>query len=175
VSAAPDTLRLRDATPDDFAAILALNAASVHFLSPLDLPRLRQLHDRAAYHRVVVDGERVVAFLLAFREGADYDSTNYLWFAARYPNFLYIDRVVVAEDRRGSQLGLRLYEDVAAFAAACEVDELACEFDVLPPNPISQRFHERFGFVEVGRQSVADGKKQVSLRLLHVPARRPTL
>ena len=83
LSPAPDSPRLdpRDATPDDFPAILALNAESVHFLSPLDAPRLQRLHAQAAYHRIVTAGGGVAAFLLAFREGADYDSPNYRWFA----------------------------------------------------------------------------------------------
>jgi hypothetical protein len=86
---------LRDARREDFAAILALNAESVHFLSPLTAERLDALHRAAAYHKIIeIDGE-VAAFLLAFREGAPYDSPNYLWFAERYPEFLYIDRIVV--------------------------------------------------------------------------------
>ena len=52
---------IRDAAPRDFPAILALNAESVHFLSPLDEARLRRLHTQAARHRVVeVDGSHVI-------------------------------------------------------------------------------------------------------------------
>jgi predicted GNAT superfamily acetyltransferase len=43
----------------------------------------------------------IAAFLLAFREGAGYDSVNYRWFAQRYERFLYVDRVVVAPAARG--------------------------------------------------------------------------
>jgi predicted GNAT superfamily acetyltransferase len=100
-SPAPDAPQLREAVADDFPAILTLNAESVDFLSPLDAPRLQHLHAQAAYHRVVVVQGAVVAFLLAFREGADYDSPNYRWFARHDPRFLYIDRVVVAAARRG--------------------------------------------------------------------------
>jgi len=39
----PERCRLRDATPADFPAILALNEASVAVLSPLDGPRLARL------------------------------------------------------------------------------------------------------------------------------------
>jgi predicted GNAT superfamily acetyltransferase len=41
---------------------------------------------------------------------------------------------------------------------------VTCEYDIEPPNPASERFHRGFGFTEVGRQSVAGGKKQVSLQ-----------
>jgi len=98
-------LNLRDAQRVDLSAILALNEASVRFLSPLTSARLEALHRSAAYHKVVdIEGE-IAAFLLAFREGAPYDSPNYLWFVERYPHFLYVDRIVVAAAHRGSGLG----------------------------------------------------------------------
>lgn len=155
---------IRPAGADDFPAILALNAESVHFLSPLDATRLQALHAQAAYHRVVdIDG-RVVAFLLALREGADYDSPNYRWFAQRYAQFLYIDRVVVGAAQQGRGLGARLYEDLFAFARANNAGHVTCEFDVEPPNPTSAGFHARFGFREVGTQRLGGSNKQVSLQ-----------
>jgi len=154
---------LRDAVAADFPAILALNAESVRFLSPLDGARLLRLHAQAAYHRVVDSDGAVVAFLLAFREDADYDSPNFRWFTRQYPQFLYIDRVVVAAAAQGRGLGARLYDDIIAFAAARGVTPLTCEFDLDPPNPASERFHGRYGFREVGRQRLANGK-QVSLQ-----------
>jgi predicted GNAT superfamily acetyltransferase len=165
---------IRAATPDDFAAILALNAQSVHFLSPLDAARLSHLHAQAAYHRVIESNGTIAAFLLAFREGADYDSPNYRWFAQRYAQFLYIDRVVVASAAQGTGVGIQLYKDIAAFAAAAGIASLTCEYDLDPPNPVSARLHERFGFREVGRQQVGVTKtKQVSLQLCTLEAARP--
>lgn len=157
---------IRDATPADFDAILRLNAESVRFLSPLAAPRLAHLHAQAAWHRVAcVDGQ-VAAFLLALREGAAYDSQNYLWFAARYPRFLYIDRVVVDSAFQSRRLGTLLYEDLLAHARGTQVGRVTCEFDIEPANPASARFHARFGFREVGRQNVAYAAKAVSLQEL---------
>jgi predicted GNAT superfamily acetyltransferase len=159
---------IRDATSADLAAILALNLESVQFLSPLDLPRLQRLHAQAAYHRVVDADGSVAAFLLAFREGTDYDSPNYRWFAQQYPRFLYIDRVVVAQAQQGRGLGARLYDDIIAFAARTGAGLLTCEFDLEPPNPVSAKFHARCGFREVGSQWLGGGKKQVSLQVRNV-------
>jgi predicted GNAT superfamily acetyltransferase len=156
---------IRDAAAVDFPAILALNAESVHFLSPLDETRLHHLHAQAAYHRVVEIEDRVAAFLLAFREGADYDSPNYRWFARHYPAFLYIDRVVVARVAQGQGLGAKLYDDILTFAARSGVARLTCEFDLHPPNPPSAKFHQRYGFREIGTQWIGAGKKQVSLQM----------
>lgn len=160
---------IRDATPGDFAAILALNDESVHVLSPLDAQRLAALHRSAAYHKVVDAGGGIAAFLLAFREGAPYDSPNYLWFVGCYPHFLYIDRIVVAPTHRGGGLGAMLYDDIEAFAAASGAPWLTCEFDIEPPNPASMRFHARMGFREVGTQAIG-GRKRVSLQAKAIAA-----
>src|SRR5579883_1800566 len=151
---------IRDAAPGDFPAILALNAESVRFLSPLDEARLRHLHGQAAYHRVLEIDGAIAAFLLALREGADYDSPNYLWFAEHYGQFLYIDRVVVDTRHQGCGFGNRLYDDLIAVAKKAGIAPLTCEFDLDPPNPASAKFHARYGFREVGRQWLGGGKKQ---------------
>ena len=39
------------------------------------------------------------AFIMTFDQDARYDSPNFLWFRERYPRFVYVDRVVVAEKR----------------------------------------------------------------------------
>ena len=156
---------LRDANEADFPAILALNEAHVQVLSPLDAAQLARLHAEAACHRVVEEGNRVVAFLLAFREGAGYQSPNYRWFCEHYARFLYVDRVVVAA--QGGGIGTRLYREVYALARRQGVPFVTCEYDIEPPNPASERFHARLGFREVGRAELG-GKKTVSRQLLDV-------
>lgn len=161
---------VRDATASDFPAILALNAESVQFLSPLDAERLQRLHVQAAYHRVIDLAGEVAAFLLVLREGADYDSPNYLWFTQRYARFLYIDRIVVDVRRHGQGLAAQLYDDLLAFAKTHGVAQLTCEFDLAPPNPASAKFHARYGFREVGTQWLGGGRKQVSLQARAIDA-----
>jgi hypothetical protein len=92
----PNPHIIRNAEPADFAQVLALNEESVRFLSPMDAPRLALLHSQAAYHRVVESSGQVGAFMMAHRNGSAYDSVNFHWFAERYPNFLYIDRIALA-------------------------------------------------------------------------------
>ena len=158
-------MHIRDALSADHPAILALNLESEALLSPMDARRLAKLDAQAAYHRVGVDDDgRIAAFLLAFREGADYDSPNYRWFAERYDTFLYVDRVVVAVPHQGHGFGRQLYDDLFAFAHASGVQYITCEFDIAPPNEASRRFHARYGFDEVGTQALPKGKR-VSLQL----------
>ncbi len=161
-------LQIRPAAPADFATILELNAESVHFLSPLDAGRLALLYEQASLHLVgEVDGE-VAAFLLAFRDGSDYDSVNYRWFAERYQHFLYVDRIVIGSRFRGRGAGFELYRRVFDFARQTGVPLVTCEIDRDPPNLVSEQFHLRFGFAEVGRQRVPYAPKMVSMQLARV-------
>lgn len=155
---------IRPATPDDFEAILRLNSAWEHVTSKLDRDALSRLHESALYHRACVHDSGVVAFLLALGPGADYDSPNYRWFDSAGGDFIYIDRIVVRGEYQRAGLGDALYDDLLAFARRRRIPRIVCEVDIEPMNAPSDRFHARRGFVEVGTQWVADGKKRVSLR-----------
>ncbi len=161
-------MKLRPAVSGDFSAILVLNEESVHFLSPLTSQRLIALDGEAERHLVLERDRNVIAFLLAFRDGAAYDSPNYQWFARRYPRFLYVDRIVVSGSAQGAGAGRLLYDHVFAHARDIGAPIIACEYDVDPPNVASARFHAGFGFREVGRQTVAAGTKTVSLQVADV-------
>jgi predicted GNAT superfamily acetyltransferase len=156
-------MKIRIMQPADFSAVVELNLRSVHYLSSLSLKRLAQLHARAAYARVMEADGRIVAFVLAFRENAGYDSPNYLWFSDRYNAFLYIDRVVVRENHRRKGIAGIFYQDLFSYAAQNGVAVITCEVDILPPNPISLQFHRNRGFTEVGTLRPYDGPKQVAL------------
>ncbi len=159
----------RDTSEADFDRIVQLNAVVVRETSAMDLARLQQLHALAFHHRVaVVDGE-VAGFLLAMRDGAAYANDNFNWFSARYQKFVYVDRIVVDAAAAGTGIGLRLYDDLFDRARRLGIGVVACEYNLEPANPASRRFHDRFGFREVGRQHVADGSKLVSLQTAAVP------
>jgi predicted GNAT superfamily acetyltransferase len=157
-------MKTRTATSSDFKSILALNFESERFLNPLTMEQLEQLHLQANLHQVLEIEGQVGAFVLALREGTSYDNVNYRWFIERYERFLYVDRVVVSEALHGQGLGRVLYESIFAHARATRTPVITCEYDIEPPNLASERFHRAFGFVEVGRQLVAGGKKLVSLQ-----------
>ena len=156
--------KIRPATPLDYEQILRLNEESVHFLSPLSKEKLTHLHKESEILKVVEINGSVEAFVLALREGKDYDSVNYTWFEKNYDKFLYIDRVVVSVKKQNSGLGKLLYEEVFKHAKLTCVPVVTAEIDIEPANPISLKFHEKFGFKEVGKQAVAGGKKNVSLQ-----------
>lgn len=159
-------IAVRSATEAGFDRIVALNADVVQDTSAMDRARLQHLHALSVLHRVALVDERVVAFLIAMRDGAAYANDNFGWFSARYPHFIYVDRIVVDAAASGMGVGRRLYQDVFDRARQHDIEVIACEYNIEPPNPASKAFHERLGFREVGRQSVADGSKQVSLQIL---------
>lgn len=163
-------LSIHPVTAADHPAVLALNLEAEALMSPLDAAGLARLDGHSVYHRIVRDGDEVVAFLLALREGADYDSPNYRWFCERYPAFLYVDRIAVAASHRARKLGSLLYDDLFAFARERGFGAIACEFYIEPFNEASSRFHARYGFAEVGTQWVAGGTKRVSLQIAEVTA-----
>ena len=110
-----------------------------------------------------VDGE-LAAFLIAIREGQPYDSENYVWFSKKYPEFLYIDRIVIDEPFRAMGLGRKLYQAVKDRARETGVGVVTCEVDTIPYNETSLKFHEAMGFREVGEQIIRGGAIKVSLK-----------
>jgi predicted GNAT superfamily acetyltransferase len=155
---------IRDAQPSDFAAIVRLNLESEHFLSRMTPARLGQLAAQCAFLRVAEVRGEVAAFLMAFAPHSAYDSENFRWFRERYASFLYIDRIAVDARQRGGGLGRELYEDLFALARAGGFERVVAEFDIDPPNPVSARLHERFGFREVGVRSVSYAAKRVAMQ-----------
>jgi predicted GNAT superfamily acetyltransferase len=149
----------RDALQADFSAVLTLNEASVRFLSPLDLPKLTRLSKEPVFFRVAESAATMAGFLLAFLPEAIYDSPNFLWFKARYDSFAYIDRIVVSDAFRGRRLATSLYAELEKYARGRGIPRLVCEINVDPPNPGSLRFHEKEGFIEVGRQEIYEPEK----------------
>ena len=106
----------------------------------------------------------------AFDETADYDSPNYLWFRARYPRFVYVDRIVVAPAARGRGHARRLYGELVARAIEAGQEQIVCEVNLEPPNPASDAFHAALAFHEVGRGAIPGGAKTVRyLRLWPFP------
>jgi predicted GNAT superfamily acetyltransferase len=156
---------LRTVAEPDFAAVLALNDAQVRQTSAMDLAQLKSVARMSDYFKVVSVEGSVAAFLIALRDGAPYLNDNYAWFAARFPRFLYVDRVVVDAAFAGRGLGRALYEDLFAHARAQTIGTIVCEYNIDPPNPASRAFHDRFGFREIGTQWVAGGSKQVSMQV----------
>ncbi len=139
-------------------ALLALNNASVAETSLLTAERFDQLVGTA---RVALFCPPAAALLLAFEQSDDYHGRHFLWFRSHLHSFLYIDRVIVAEEYRRQGLGRMLYADVFSRAIQLGHTSVACEVNSQPPNPTSDNFHAALGFEEVGRATIDNGAKAV--------------
>ena len=89
--------------------------------------------------------------VVVLSDSCGYDSDYYRWFTGRYQNFLYIDRIIVADWARGQGVAQALYRQIDQLAAeigAAVVADVYCE----PPNTPSLNLHRKMGFEEVGTQ-----------------------
>ncbi|HEX5771692.1 MAG TPA: GNAT family N-acetyltransferase [Nocardioidaceae bacterium] len=152
--------KLRRIQPADHADVLALNQANVVKLAPMDEARLQQLDGWADRFDVIdVDGE-FGGFVVTFAPGSAYDSENYRWFAERHDrSFYYLDRIVLADSHRRQGLGTFVYDELEHVAR--RYGRLALEVNLVPRNDGSLAFHDRRGYVEVGR--LGDAAHLVSL------------
>lgn len=153
------TVTVRPYTNDDLAAIHAINQAEVPAVGSVTPERMAHIAAESAIALVAVDADRPVGFALVLGPGADYDSDNYAWFAERYADFLYLDRVAVAPTHRRRGVGRALYDAVAAAApdARPTATDWLLEVNLRPRNDTSLAFHAAMGFTEVGQHESRAG------------------
>src|SRR5471030_691905 len=128
-------LAIRDVREHDLDAVLALNNAAGRSILALDAAQLRYFYDHAEYFRVAEIDDHLAGFLIALREGGDYESPNYRWFAQHYPQFVYIDRIVIANAYHRHGLGRIFYCDVHSYAEV-RVPLLTCEVFLEPRDDV---------------------------------------
>ena len=151
-------MELIDLGDCDLAAVSRLNnlfAQETSFLSEEEMGLLLRM---ASYARGFAESGVLAAFLIALDERADYVSANFAFFRRRREQFVYIDRVITAENETRRGLARQLYEDLFLRARTAAQTVVGCEINVVPANPVSDAFHARMGFVEVGRAELANGK-----------------
>lgn len=153
----------------DLAVLLALNTANETETAPLDAEGMRSLLASSWRSVAVGRGEAVV---IAMNQGSAYGSPNFQWFKARHERFAYVDRVIVSEAVRGRGLGRFLYEHVFELARAEGLMRICCEVNLNPPNPVSDAFHARLGFEEVGRAELPDNTKTGGSKIVRYMERR---
>jgi predicted GNAT superfamily acetyltransferase len=105
-------------------ALLALNNAHARELSWLTPERLQHLVGQAFMVRRI---GMLDAAMLAMDQNAD-ASPNFQWFRARYPRFVYVDRIVVAPSARGRGYARLLYHDLFEHAVRAGHERVVCEF-----------------------------------------------
>ncbi|MEO5723609.1 MAG: GNAT family N-acetyltransferase [Ilumatobacteraceae bacterium] len=158
-------MQVRAMQPTDFAAVLALNNTNLPALNELDGPELQRLVEMSLLALVADADDALAGFCIVFGPQADYDSSNYRWFSARYEQFAYLDRIAVAVDFQRVGIGRAFYAELTRRLRG-DHPVLLCEVNIRPRNDTSLAFHASIGFREVGRQDTTGGTKTVSLLAL---------
>ena len=149
---------IREIHTADFDDVMRMNNDNVPAVSFIERDELEQ-DIRLAKHALVIGDSPVRGFCTTFSSGIAEDlGVNYAWFAARYPHFVYLDRVVIDTTFRSQGLGAMLYDEVERRIRAEAVTDLfVCEVNLQPRNDGSLRFHARLGFEQVGEQESKPG------------------
>lgn len=143
----------------DVPDVLALNERNVAALAPMDEARFHELRGLANRFDVIEADGLFGGFVITFAAGSTYDSENFGWFAERYDDFCYLDRIVLHEGLRRRGLGTFVYDEVEL--AAKRHGRLTLEVNLAPRNDPSLAFHAGRSYVEVGR--LGDDRHLVSL------------
>ena len=155
-------ITIRDVREHELDSVVALNNAAGPSILPMDLAKARFFWEHAEYFRVAEQDGLISGFLVALSQDAPHDSPNFLWFRERYPEFLYIDRIVIARPRRGGGRGRAFYADVQSFAEL-RYPQLACEVFLDHGADPALLFHGSFGFREVGQNVMEEAEVRASM------------
>ncbi|MFT5445263.1 MAG: putative GNAT superfamily acetyltransferase [Gammaproteobacteria bacterium] len=151
--------------PADLEQVRVLNEAAVPAVNSVSLADLRGLEKMSVQFLLEHRDDQLAGFLILMASGAPYASANYQWFRARYADFLYVDRIVVAPNFHRLGIARGFYTRAQQLARERSV-VLTCEVNLIPPNPQSMAFHLESGFQEVGQLHHASDDKLVSLLAL---------
>ena len=110
-----------------------------------------------ADYTLCIKNEEVIAFAICF---ADTDKTieylnsvnhkNFKELIKMINNFLYVDRIAVAENYRHLGIGSELYKKIINYGKSQNYTSVAAEINYLPiKNDISFNFHKKHGFEEI--------------------------
>ncbi len=137
-----DEMSIRDITFDDLDTVVDINQTALEGVGPLDRERLALLVKQADQALVLDDGGDIAGFVITLPTGATYDSSRYDWFEERLDDYVYLDRIVVAETHRRLGVASRLYDEIEG--------DKPVALEVYDDNDGSLAFHRGRGFEAIG-------------------------
>lgn len=152
-------MTIRDAKKEDLLQVQKLNKAAKPHVTAVDSSQLNWFLKNAALFLVAESNKEIAGFMIVLSPGLKYESLNYRFFEAHFQEFLYVDRIVVADGHRREGLGRQFYETLFEEAKSKRV---TCEVNLEPPNPDSYAFHRSMGFHQMAEQWTQQGKKKVA-------------
>ena len=153
----------KDINNNDFKEIIALNTRFESYLSPLSNSKLLFLLKESIFAKSIRVKQKLIGFLITIPPNSVYNSINYNWFNKKYNSFIYIDRVCISNEFQRHGLGQYFYGEVKSNFKK-NTKRMVCEVNIFPRNKISESFHMRYGFKEVGKLKSKNSLKVVSLK-----------
>jgi uncharacterized protein len=153
-------MMIRNLTPADLALAHAWNQANTPHVNSLDFAAFSNVYGMSSHRYLIEYNGSPAGFSWLMYPESLYESVNFRYFKDRFTNFLYLDRIVIAEEFRGKALATKLYKHIFATHAPIPI---CCEVNSRPPNVASTELHKKLGFRLVGEQSTDKGKKRVQL------------
>ncbi len=142
-------MELRELAQHDVASMWSINEQGLPGTGQVSKQEMADLLNLSTLSLGVFREAELLGFVICLPPQTSYGSLNYAWFNQRFEAFLYVDRIAVAHEHQSQGIGSMLYEHVIASSNELAVP-VAAEVNSSPPNPGSLRFHERFGFKEIG-------------------------
>jgi len=144
-----DIMEIRSLSQIDVQSIWDINEQGLPGTGQVSKDEISTLLNLSSHSIGAFRNDRLIGFVICLSPRKNYGSLNYAWFNENYDQFIYVDRIAVLESCRNEGVGSILYEMVLSFSEENAVP-IAAEVNLEPPNPGSMRFHQRFGFEEVG-------------------------
>lgn len=148
----------------DLKNVWELNQAHLPAVSSVSLNDMEWFKLHASSFQVAYIQDKLAGFIITLEQHVEYPSMNFQWFKERYENFLYIDRIAIADFAQRTGLGTKFYNQAIAWAIQRGLTGICCEYNIRPENIVSKHFHRKLGFQEVGQQDTDGGKKRVSMQ-----------
>ena len=145
--------------------IFILNQENIPEVGDLNsTDNFKNLLDMSYKNFYVTESNKIIAFVVCFKQGSEYQSKNYEFFCKTEESFIYIDRIAIKKNFRRKKIAKNLYIRIQKIASEIQYS-LCCEVNTIPKNQPSIDFHYDFGFKKIGKKefdknSVAYFKKE---------------
>ena len=160
-------MQVRKVNINDLSIIKVINDEAVPAVNAVAEKEFIWFHKNSIYFKKVILDETLAGFLLVLPMNIPYKSLNYNWFSVRYNNFAYIDRIAVKKEFKSSGIGTLLYTDLEK-SLPKEIKMIACEYNIKPLNMISENFHQKMAYKNVGTQLTENNTKKVCLMVKEI-------
>lgn len=149
-----ETTVIRPIEHHDLDTIVDLNQSALEGVGPLDYESLALLVKQSDQALVLDDNGQLGGFVITLPTGATYESSRYEWFEDRLEDFVYLDRIVVAETHRRQGVASRLYDVIE--------NDLPVALEIYDTNQPSLAFHRQRGYQKLGELEHA-GKRNLMM------------